>query len=615
VPPKIRKPDKDKVRIEEARLLLQKEDELRERGRTSDLFDKLAVEFSLWRMSDHVRSEAKRVRKGETRPGQDLPQGQDAPFDEVDAAWEKILEEYEKTKVTWADPALETEQEFQKAVSNYSKAMEPLIAAFQKAQTSHIPAVEGKAKTAAAKLMDAQRSLDPLKAACTEAVAALTAFTQLVDEVLKKIPPDTMAEVKGTQARYNEAIQRVRRAEEALKNQVVAIDAKAAQWEKELERLIKEMVAAAIAWAQTENVRTGVDVVSALLNGTVSAVQTLDGEPMSALAVQGVHSLIKLVCDGVTVGAAGIQSLRVKSKDKDVLVLLDKLEADAFVQMKCDLFMIGFTWLTEPLGLIPSVGAIVRGVINTLVGHLVESIKKAAQVQAKALEKQKNPPKPDDLPEEVKVALGVFKDEALTLLKQTLESVVEFAAKPEEKALEFILDLVNAALGPPLHELLGRVIGTIDLVDKDAVKATVQSGRDAVLEGAKEVQGMLKIEISFGFDEQEAFNLTVLNLGELVDKGDSSDVVVIASDELTAAGVAILVGENRYTKDHKSFVQSLMDDKKGYKGTVVVKSPEKGVLQKGELVFNFSDGEAQRWIKDYIKHWKGITSKAVSYKS
>jgi hypothetical protein len=603
---KIRKPEKDKQAIEDARHLLEKEDALKGKTGVQDRIEKLAVEIRLWKLSDHVRSEAKRVRKGETRPGQELPTKADAE-DEVAQEWARIFAEYKKTKETWADPALESEKQIQAAVDSYSEAMNPLMKAFEDAQKSNIPAVKGQAGKAVAKLKEAQSSLGPLKADCTAAVAALTDFSDLVT-VLEIEPPQTLREIKGVQARYNEAIQKVRRSELALTNQVTAINAKAGQWEKDLESLIREMVAAAVAWAQNEDVKTGAEVVASLLNGTISAVQALDSEPMSALAVQGLHSLVKGLCDGVTVASAGIRSLKLKSKDEDVMKLLDKLDADAFVQMKLDLFMMGFTWLTEPLGLIPNVGSIVRGVLNSAVGHLVEVLKKAAENQAEELRVKKGGKAKD----EIEKAADTFKAQALEMLKVALEGAVEAFAKPEE-AVGFVIDMVDAALGDPLHELLAKWVGDFDLVDKDQIKETVSKGRKAVVDGTTKMKAMASIQVNFGFDEREAFNTSVLNLGALAKKGDSRGVVIVASPELKAAGVALLIGEDGYTDDHKSFVKSLMDARHGFKGTVTVKS-EKGTLQKGELVFTFPDDQGEKWMKDYIKHWKGLTLMSVSYK-
>jgi hypothetical protein len=143
------------------------------------------------------------------------------------------------------------------------------------------------------------------------------------------------------------------------------------------------MVAAAVAWRQTGEIREGAEVVESLLNGTVSAVQALDGEPMSALALQGLHSLIKGVCDGVKLGAAGVKSFTLQRAHKDVMALIDKIQDDDFIQGKLNLIKMGLSWAAEPLGLIPSVGTIVRSAINIGVGGVVGTLKKAAAKQAK----------------------------------------------------------------------------------------------------------------------------------------------------------------------------------------------------------------------------------------
>ncbi len=87
---------------------------------------------------------------------------------------------------------------------------------------------------------------------------------KLVDH-LKTKPPQTLVEVKGARVSFDEAIQKVRSTEQAIQAQVTAINELAKKQQKSLESLIKEMVAAAVAWTETENVREGAEVVESLL--------------------------------------------------------------------------------------------------------------------------------------------------------------------------------------------------------------------------------------------------------------------------------------------------------------------------------------------------------------
>jgi hypothetical protein len=611
-PTKIRDLEKDDKKTKEAKKLYKKQKELQDAHTKAAILKKIAlatklqvVDVQLQMTGAHARTEARRLQKGEDRP-LNLPTGgsTDDPV-AVKQAWARNYPEYEKTKTTWAVPALESEKQLQKAASSYAKAMEPLIAAFQKAQTTNIPAVQGKAEEATEKLKTAQGSIETLKGNCSKAVEELEGFIGLIDLLNKDDPPGTLKEVKDTQATYLETVQRLRRTEQDLKDQVIAIDAKSKEWQKDLEGLIKAMVTAAIAWDKTNAVGDGVDLVGSLLNGTVAAVQTLDSEPLSAVAVQGVHMGIKGLCDTIRLAAAGIKGLQIKGKKQDVLILLDDLNADAFVQMKLDLFIMGFTWLTEPLGFIPNVGALVRGTINSLVGQLVKTLKQKATYQATELKQQKSGQAVDEFKKGLKEVGEGFKELAKSEVAAALEGIVEAIAKPEEKLLEFILGLVTEALGVPMQHLLARVLGDFDLVDADAVKATVQSGRDAVDAGQKKVQKMLKIEM-VGFDEREAYNLTVMNIGKLSKKGASCDVIVVASEELKAAGVALLVGDDLYTENHKAFVTSLLDADHGFKGTLTL-TKAKSVFQNAELTFTFTDKQAEKWIEEYKDAWKGLT--------
>jgi hypothetical protein len=599
VQPKLRTPEKDQKEIAEAVLLLKKRARLKERNQATDFHKKAVVELKLAAMSEHIRSRAEAYLRGENRPVQSLREAARRPGDanQVSKEWAEVIKEYDGKKVTWAQPALASEIEFQKAVVNYSVALTPLIEAFEKAESCNIPLVKSKAKTAKGALTEAQQSLVPLSSACSDAQDELNLFLKLVDH-LKTKPPQTLAEVKGARVSFDEAIQKVGATEQAIQAQVTAINELAKKQQKALESLIKEMVAAAVAWTETENVREGAEVVESLLNGVVNAAQALDSEPMSALAIQGLHSLIKGLSDGFKLAAAGIKSQMLKSGHKDVMSLIDKLEADAFVQAKLDLIKMGLSWLVEPLGLIPNVGAIVRTAANLGFGLVLGTLKKAAAKQAAALEKKSGKANVDA---EIQEAAKLIRESALGYVKSVLEGGVKALAKPEEAAGEFLMSVLGAVLGPPLERLVAEVVGEFDLVDKEQVKATVQDARDAVVAQAKELQAMTRIDRGFGFDEEAAKEITVKNLAAL-ERGKTCPVVVAASPELvTTRGVALLIGTG-HSQNNASFVTSLVKSGQGCEGSLLMKE-KAGRVFAGEIVFTFADGKAEAWVKSYISHY------------
>ncbi len=342
----------------------------------------------------------------------------------------------------------------------------------------------------------------------------------------------------------------------------------------------------------------------------MNAVQALDSEPMSALAIQGLHSLIKGLSDGFKLAAAGIKSQMLKSGHKDVMSLIDKLEADAFVQAKLDLIKMGLSWLVEPLGLIPNVGAIVRTAANLGFGLVVGTLKKAAAKQAAALEKKSGNANVDA---EIEEAAKLIRESALGYVKSALEGGVKALAKPEEAAGEFLMSVLGEVLGPPLERLVAEVVGEFDLVDKEQVKATVRVAKRAPSSGRpRKLQAMTLIDRGFGFDEEAAKEITLKNLGGL-EKGKSCPVVVAASPELvTTRGVALLIGTG-HSQNNVSFVTSLVKSGQGFEGSMVMKE-QAGRVFAGEVVFTFADDKAEAWVKSYISHYgSSLTRQKVTF--
>jgi hypothetical protein len=70
-------------------------------------------------------------------------------------------------------------------------------------------------------------------------------------------------------------------------------------------------------------------------------------------------------------------------------------------------------------------------------------------------------------------------------VKGVLAGTVKAVAKPEEGVGELLLEVLGGVLGAPLQRLVAEVVGEFDLINKEQVKKTVQSGRDAVASQAE----------------------------------------------------------------------------------------------------------------------------------
>lgn len=609
----VRLPEKDELEVRKAMVLLKKQ-----RSGEGSIFTKAQVELKLMALSEHIRSIAEARLVGEHRTA--MTEHLAAPGDsrQVAAEWAKVLTKYTDRETKWAQPAVESELKFQMAVVNYSVAMQPLFDALEMAKSTHVPGVKDKATKAYEALDRARTSLQPLSENASKKIDELNHFVALVEH-LKAEPPQTMAEVTAAQASFDEAIQAVRNTEDAMKRQVNAINALAKQVQTTVEANIKSMVAAAIAWRKTEDVRTGTEWVETLANGTVNAVQALDGEPLSAVALQGVHMLIKGVCDVVKLTAHGIET-RSQNK-KEVMDLLSDLEGDDFIQWKLDGIKMGLSWAAEPLGFIPNVGPLVRSCINAAVDFAIGSIKKAAEAQA-AAQKRGKKLTAAQMSSEIDEVAGVIQDQITNTLKNYIESSVEALTSIEEYAkgakdpAEVILSVVAGIFGPPMQKLLAKILPSMTMVDADQIRATLQGGRDAVVGLANEHLEMNKIEQRFGFDETHAKETSTRFLKDMAE-GAVADVVVISSPGLESSrGVGLLIGTG-HTDDNVSYAENQVQARHGHKGRVTMKS-KGGATSRGELVFEFASPEAKTMVESYIEHYGTgdgrVTRKKLTFK-
>lgn len=611
MPEKVRIPEKDAAEVRKAVKLL----EIQREGK-ANVLTLLSVELKLKTMSEHIRSLAEAQMRGDHRPTAELNDIRKSDWDqgEVTTEWQKVVTEYESTKTKWAEPAKAKEIEFKAAVDNYSLAMQPLFDALEMAKTANIPRVNDRADKSIALLKEAQGTLPTLSAAAGKAVRDLDDFISLV-EYLKSDPPQTLPEVKGARARFAESVQECRNAEQAIKNQVQAINTLCKSLQSKIEQNIKDMVAAAIAWRKTADIREGAEWFETIANGAVEAVQVLDSEPMSAPAVQGVHMLIKGVSDLIKVGAASYKAHELGKTD--VMTLVDDLKEDDFVQMKLDAIQMGLLWAAEPLGFIPNVGTLIRTAINTATKQIIGTLKKAAEKQGEALRKKRKLTA-KDFGEEI----GVIQETLEECVKVEIESGVKAMSeldeyiKGDKDPAGVIIDIVAAIFGPSLQTLLAKVIPDLGVTNPDTVKATLQGARNSVDTLAQKELQVSNIKLDFAYDEPAAKALSVTNLKAL-DKGASCTIVVAASPNFkTTRGVGLLIGDG-HSSDNITYIDALVKEGSGYEGTVILKS-KGGTTSKGEVVFQFTDGKAKELVKSYIQHYgtgdNRITGKKLTFK-
>ena len=611
MPDKVRIPEKDATEVRKAVKLLEIQ-----RGGKANVLTLLSVEIKLKAMSEHIRSLAEAQMRGDHRPTAELDDIRKVDWDQGEVAkeWQKVVTEYETTKTKWAVPAKASEIEFKAAVDNYSVAMQPLFNALEMAKTANIPKVTDRADKAIGLLKQAQATLPPLSAAAAKAVQDLDEFILLV-ELLKTEPPQTLPEVNGARARFAESVQECRNAELAIKNQVQAINTLCKSLQTKIEQNIKDMVAAAIAWRKTADIREGADWFETVANGVVEAVQVLDSEPMSAPAVQGVHMLIKGVTDLVKVGAASYKAYELGKTD--VMVLVDDLNEDDFVQMKLDLILMALLWAAEPLGFIPNVGTLIRSAINAGTKQIVGTLKKAATKQAAAM-RQKRKLAAKDFDEEIDVIKETLKEYVKTAIEDGVKGIAEMDdyIKGAKDPAEVIIDIVAAIFGPSLQAMLAKVIPDLGLTNPDTVKATLQGARNSVDTLAHQQLQISKISLDFAYDEAAAKVLSVQNLKALA-KGDDCTVVVAASPNFKGTrGVGLLIGDG-HSSDNVAFIEALVKEGSGYEGSVTMKD-KGGRTSKGEVVFAFSDGGAKELVKSYMQHYgtgdNRITGKKLTFK-
>jgi hypothetical protein len=573
------------------------------------LFDKAAVSLKLRWVSTEIRSLAQARLRGEQRLTdlRDVAAAQrdDATKDdpaEVAAAWEKVKKEVEERKTAWLEPTLQSEIWFQMAFINYSQAMNPLMEGLEAAKGNGVDLVDTHVNAILVTLEKARATLLPISGAASQAVDELRDLIKLVDYLIET-PPITLVEVQGVKARFAESVQAVRNSEDAIKKQTADLDTLCADSKDAIELHVKAIVAAAVAHRESTELVEDVEWAKSLLTGVVGTAQRYWPEPVTGEVVQGLHTLIGVVCDGISQSALFIKTFELSLED--AVELADKLEADDIIQAKLAAIETALEWAAEPLGLIPNVGDFVREAVTSVAGFIIGILQEAATSQAEAAEAAKKGEEPEKsgLDDPVGMIMSTLEEQVKEKVQAALQNIAEgLKLKPAELAKE----VTDALLGDAFKQLLVELVPAFDLAKPDEIKKSLTDTRNAVATLKDQNVDMGKIVQNFGFDEAAAKSETLSKL-EALGVGQTYRVKVAQSDQfVSAGGVALLIGDN-HSKNNQAFIGDLIEDA-GAIGTVT-KVSAGGMIFKGELIFDFSGAkhaaEAQQMVTDCVRFYGG----------
>jgi hypothetical protein len=254
------------------------------------------------------------------------------------------------------------------------------------------------------------------------------------------------------------------------------------------------------------------------------------------------------------------------------------------------------SWLLEPLGLIPTVGSLVRGGVQTFINVGLDSTIQAAELKLKEAEK----------PEEVETigdSFGANVFEGLVeyvqdALKAAPKELVELFKDGKEPA-----DLAAAAAeligGAALKAILARVVKPAQTVSKEDVTGLMDGLKDVQKQMVDQMLRTPGGEAPIGFDELAARMTSTTHLDGIAI--DVPDVAYVATPP-DGASVVLIGGQNAgHTPSNLLFVKGLIDRGLGYEGTFV-KRKHSITHPHGQLEFNFP-GDVEEIVTTYIEQY------------
>jgi hypothetical protein len=588
---------------------------------SESLSDRAAAQLFFMRVDSKLLKAAKAEYRGE----RSLSQKKVSTVSQNEAKqwWEGAVKKFKEDP--WVPQALAAAEELEKLVPPYIDGVENVAKSFDGLAKQHIGSVDSKAKKVAAELRESKADLKTLMAAVTRAVSELKDYGQLGELLAAQEPPQDNVQREAYSVQIANGTQKCRRADQELQRTVQVVNQLCIARADRLRELIKEIVTAAIAWRKTESFRKGAKTVQSVANGLVEVSQLVNPEPISATAVQGLHMLFKGICDGATLIAAAVKSSELSKEDLDDL--LDKLNPDDIVQRKIDLIVMAISWAAEPLGFIPCFGTLLRSCVNAVTEAISGTIKKAAEKQAAAQTKSKaqqqgNQP-PPNVSEDVEMIKklgaetveGVANElfDGLGEGAQHIHAAIQGSADLEVKCgvAEFAISVGMALFGPAVQEAVADAIGTMDLVDKDQIKAKLQETRDNLASNSGKCTDIQKYKITFACDLED---VRKKNRDAIVALKTSTSAITvkigIAASLTETSGVILLIGED-HADDTMKFFKVLEDANVTHSGTV--KYQKNRVLPD---TVQFS-GLPEDLVRDYVKAYgtgdNRITGRALEF--
>jgi hypothetical protein len=552
----------------------------------------------------------------------------------IQAQWEDFVHDVEESK--WNDKAMESARETFAGIGHFQDEVQNLIDAANKGKALNIDIVD-KISASVAKTLGPVK--DNLRIAHDKALEESMALPRVMDlikavEERQAVVPDNIQEVFSKQREWAEAVQIVLNAERDMVRAMERANSIAESSLAKIENSLLAMASAAVTWRKQKDFNEAVDFLSNLSQGALAGAQALAGEPIAHATLQGLHMLIKGIGDGTKIVVAGIKAGNLSKKGVDAVV--DMIEADDFAQMKLDGIKMALEWVAEPLGFIPNVGAMIRGIINGITGQIIGILKEAVTAQKEQREEEKkkglkpgstfkSKPYEDQIMEAIKAAfsLKALEDSLKEALKWDLEEGVETmksmadvalgtAADPGTAIAKMATTLAMAVASGPITAAVAKIVPAIGLVDKDDIKQTLGDARASVAELKTTVFDMEAIDRSFGFDESASKSMSTQVVKGLPVGVEGTTVWVARSPVFKeTAGVAVMINPSGHLDENKLFMNSLVQDatQEGFEGTVMTTGTVKdGKVKDLKLQFDFDDRLAHAIVRAYVKACGGSSS-------
>lgn len=566
-------------------------------------------QIALYKDSDKSEAKAK-VRGSDRGPSLRDTSVLTTDPEKVKTALEKsygVLDE----QAQYAVEARTTAKEFTRVAGEYQKALRPLTAAFRGLSDMGMGDIDDKARDIAESLDQADRLVTEYKVALGFVVTEANNLQKTVLEIRERNWVRTAEEARGLPVLTSEQLKAVENAEKKLADTVQKANDYGQSKTNQITTLIREMSAKIIAWRKGKEFNKNVDRFETLANGAVSTANTVNAEPLSHTALQGIHALIHASCDGLKLLRNTIKASELNAQGKgDIDKLLDQLKGDDFIQWKLDMIQMGLRWVTEPLGFVPTAGELIRSAVDAAVAAVIGIIKDAAKSQAKDALKNSIPTVKKTITEVLRekteegaknAAKAIYEEAQDKALE--LGDVMDKLSKGPEGVAEVIVGSVIKIAGEALSPLLEKVIPSMKMLDKEQIKSDLAASRKAAVDMNAKAKKMASIQTTFTLDDNKVKARTkdvILGLTE----GKTAPWLLILSPELKkSGGYALLVGAGHDPASEK-FADTLLEAGHGWEGTVTAGST-------GKVYFDCDDPKAREGIKSYWNNYSGISEREL----